>query len=88
MANTNSAKGNPASTRMSNPKYKAKRASNKIKNENAKARGLISTSEAKNLALHYLKVENKGLGQREVRRILTGKRTQDSELKLILKLAK
>jgi hypothetical protein len=88
MANQNSAKGNPASTRMSNPKYKAKRAANKIKNENAKARGLVTTKEAKNLALHNLKVENKGLGQREVRRILTGKRTQDADLKLVLKLAK
>lgn len=39
MANTSSAKGNPASKRMSNPNNKAKRARNKSKNENLKAKG-------------------------------------------------
>ena len=39
MANTSSAKGNPASKRMSNPNNKAKRARNKYKNENLKAKG-------------------------------------------------
>ena len=39
MANTSSAKGNPASKRMTNPNNKAKRARNKYKNENLKAKG-------------------------------------------------
>lgn len=39
MANSSSAKGNPASKRMSNPKNKEKRARNKSKNENLKAKG-------------------------------------------------
>lgn len=39
MANTSSAKGNPASKRMTNPNNKAKRARNKSKNENLKAKG-------------------------------------------------
>ena len=39
MANTSSAKGNPASKRMMNPNNKAKRARNKYKNENLKAKG-------------------------------------------------
>ena len=39
MANASSAKGNPASKRMSNPKYKAKRATNLAKNERLKAAG-------------------------------------------------
>ena len=39
MANQNSAKGNPASKRMSNPNNKAKRARNKSKNEQLKAKG-------------------------------------------------
>ena len=39
MANTSSAKGNPASKRMMNPNNKAKRARNKSKNENLKAKG-------------------------------------------------
>ena len=39
MANQNSAKGNPASKRMTNPNNKAKRARNKNKNENLKAKG-------------------------------------------------
>ena len=39
MATTSSAKGNPASKRMSNPNNKAKRARNKYKNENLKAKG-------------------------------------------------
>ena len=39
MANASSAKGNPASKRMMNPNYKAKRARNKTKNEQLKAKG-------------------------------------------------
>ena len=39
MANASSAKGNPASKRMSNPKNKEKRVKNRVKNENLKARG-------------------------------------------------
>ena len=39
MANTSSAKGNPASKRMMNPNNKAKRARNKTKNENLRAKG-------------------------------------------------
>ena len=39
MANASSAKGNPASKRMSNPNNKAKRARNKSKNEQLKAKG-------------------------------------------------
>ena len=39
MANTSSAKGNPASKRMSNPNNKAKRVRNKNKNESLKAKG-------------------------------------------------
>ena len=39
MANTSSAKGNPASKRMMNPNNKAKRARNKTKNEQLKAKG-------------------------------------------------
>lgn len=38
MANQNSAKGNPASKRMTNPNYKAKRARNKSKNEQLRAK--------------------------------------------------
>ena len=40
MANTSSAKGNPAWKRMLNPNNKAKRARNKAKNEQLKAKGL------------------------------------------------
>ena len=39
MANAASAKGNPASKRMSNPANKLKRQKNKSKNENLKAKG-------------------------------------------------
>ena len=39
MANTSSAKGNPASKRMSNPKNKEKRLKNKLKNERLKEKG-------------------------------------------------
>ena len=38
MANASSAKGNPASKRMTNPNNKAKRARNKSKNEQLKAK--------------------------------------------------
>ena len=39
MSNTSSAKGNPASKRMMNPNNKAKRARNKAKNEQLRAKG-------------------------------------------------
>ena len=39
MANTPSAKGNPASKRMSNPKNKEKRLRNKLKNERLREKG-------------------------------------------------
>ena len=39
MANTSSAKGNPASKRMSNPKNKEKRLRNKLKNERLMEKG-------------------------------------------------
>lgn len=39
MANVQSAKGNPASKRMSNPKRKEKRLKNKLKNERLRAAG-------------------------------------------------
>ena len=70
MANTNSAKGNPASTRMSNPKYKAKRARNLLKNENLK--GVPSHKTGTQIVLEAVKKDNFGFGQRAVRRILDG----------------
>ena len=39
MSNASSAKGNPASKRMTNPSYKAKRARNKARNERLRATG-------------------------------------------------
>ena len=39
MSNASSAKGNPASKRMTNPNYKAKRVRNKSKNERLRAMG-------------------------------------------------
>ena len=39
MSNASSAKGNPASKRMTNPNYKAKRARNKARNERLRAMG-------------------------------------------------
>ncbi|GAK61792.1 hypothetical protein U27_02625 [Candidatus Vecturithrix granuli] len=80
MANANSAKGNPASHRMSNPNNKLRRVRNSAKNSNKnKHDGNVGRSNQNNLnknnKLHDLKVENFGLGQREVRRILTGKNT-------------
>ena len=39
MSNASSAKGNPASNRMTNPNYKAKRARNKARNERLRAMG-------------------------------------------------
>ena len=39
MSNASSAKGNPASKRMTNPNYKAKRARNKARNERLRATG-------------------------------------------------
>ena len=78
MANANSAKGNPASHRMSNPNNKLRRVRNSAKNNNKnKHDGNVGVSNQKNLnknnKMHDLKVENFGLGQREVRRILSGK---------------
>ena len=78
MANTNSAKGNPASTRMSNPKYKAKRAANLIKNApKVKRDGKIGKGNLSNYQsnehFHDLRKNiNFGLGQRAVRRVLDG----------------
>ena len=40
MANTSSAKGNPASHRMSNPNNKNRRIKNKVKNEQLRAKGI------------------------------------------------
>ena len=40
MANTSSAKGNPASKRMMNPNNKAKRSANKSRNELLKSKGV------------------------------------------------
>ena len=42
MSNASSAKGNPASKRMTNPSYKAKRARNKARNERLRAIGVVS----------------------------------------------
>ena len=39
MSNASSAKGNPASKRMTNPNYKAKRARNKARNDRLRATG-------------------------------------------------
>ena len=39
MSNASSAKGNPASKRMTNPNYKAKRVRNKARNERLRAMG-------------------------------------------------
>ena len=39
MSNASSAKGNPASKRMTNPSYKAKRVRNKARNERLRAMG-------------------------------------------------
>jgi len=59
MANTSSAKGNPASTRMSNPKYKAKRVSN-LANQNGKIKGdgKIGNSNSKNYKDNQINHEN------------------------------
>lgn len=80
MANTNSAKGNPASHRMSNPNNRERRVKNSAKNAGKnKHDGKIGKSNLsnykKNEKLQMLKGKNYGLGQREVRRILSGKNT-------------
>ena len=49
MSNASSAKGNPASKRMTNPNYKAKRARNKARNERPsppKCRGIGCSNDA------------------------------------------
>ena len=63
MANTSSAKGNPASKRMMNPKNKEKRARNKSKNENLKAKGK-HPKQLRAKAQEERKNINKTLGRR------------------------
>ena len=63
MSNVASAKGNPASKRMSNPNNKAKRARNKSKNENLKAKGQ-HPKQLRNKAQEHRAVINKVLGRR------------------------
>lgn len=63
------AKGNPAATRMGNAKLKARRASSWARGQRRKAARIEA-----NLALHYAKVQNNGLGAREMRRLIAGVR--------------
>ena len=63
MANQNSAKGNPASKRMTNPNYKAKRARNKNKNEQLRAKGL-HPKQLRAKAQEDRQKLNKALGRR------------------------
>ena len=70
MANTSSAKGNPASKRMTNPNYKAKRARNKSKNENLKAKGqhpkqLRQKENESRHALNALMIKDYGFNNRK-----------------------
>ena len=70
MANTSSAKGNPASKRMSNPNNKAKRARNKAKNEQLKAKGqhpkqLRQKENERRHALNALMIEGYGFKNRK-----------------------
>ena len=70
MANQNSAKGNPASKRMSNPNNKAKRARNKSKNESLKAKGqhpkqLRQKENERRHALNALMIEGYGFKNRK-----------------------
>lgn len=76
MANTSSAKGNPASHRMGNSKRKEARASSWRRTEEAKKKGTHPTSlrRKQNEELAALKKSNFGFGQRAVRRILDGRR--------------
>lgn len=69
MANQNSAKGNPASKRMTNPNNKAKRARNKSKNENLKAKNQHPKQlrSATNQMLHITKEHHGGLDRAERR---------------------
>ena len=70
MANQNSAKGNPASKRMSNPNNKAKRARNKSKNEQLKAKGqhpkqLRQKENERRHALNAMMIEAYGFKNRK-----------------------
>ena len=63
MANASSAKGNPASKRMTNPNNKAKRARNKSKNEQLKAKNQHPKQLRAKAQAERQKI-NKGLGRR------------------------
>ena len=70
MANKDSAKGNPASKRMSNPNNKAKRARNKSKNESLKAKGqhpkqLRQKENERRHALNAMMIEGYGFKNRK-----------------------
>ena len=69
MANQNSAKGNPASKRMSNPNNKAKRVRNKNTNESLKAKNQHPKQlrNAANQMLHITKEHHGGLDRAERR---------------------
>ena len=69
MANASSAKGNPASKRMMNPNNKAKRARNKTKNEQLKAKSQHPKQlrNAANQMLHITKEHHGGLDRAECR---------------------
>ena len=66
-----SAKGNPASHRMSNPNNKLKRSANKAKNERLEAKGEHPKQirNAENEALHKEKVRFGGLSRSERRKL-------------------
>lgn len=66
-----SAKGNPASHRMSNPNNKSKRSANKAKNERLEAKGEHPKQirNAENEALHKEKVRFGGLSRSERRKL-------------------
>lgn len=68
MANTSSAKGNPASKRMSNPNNKAKRARNKTKNEQLKAKGQHPKQLRAKKQEDRAKI-NKGLGRKHGQKV-------------------
>lgn len=71
MANTSSAKGNPASHRMGNLRLKSRRAESWSRGERRK--------EARRKffeALHKERMENGGLGRRERRRLAAGIRKE------------
>ena len=63
MANTNSAKGNPASKRMSNPNNKNKRIRNKAKNESLRAKN-EHPKQMKDMNQKYQQNINKTLTRR------------------------